>query len=340
MAMGRRLFLRALLALAVALPVGAVLPPSASASAVEYPVQAFGSRGTDVRAVQYLLRHRGYQLPPTGYFGPLTVEAVGEYQRMRGLPATGIVDSPTWRLLVTGVQYGDRSEAVKAVQLLLREKRGVPLEVDGVYGPATRSAMMAFEARHGLPTDGNAGAPDWRYLAWQFERPRFWHREVCPYGPGGARGHSGHWGTADTVAQVALAARVVHAAGLGAVAVGDISLEGGGPIRGHVTHRQGMDVDLRPMRVGRDQCSYPVTWYRWKDGARVCCHPQYDREATRTLIRAIRAVSGDRIQVIAFNDPQLIREGLSIHVAGHDDHLHVRYCGPRHADAVYRCSRG
>ena len=44
-------------------------------------------------------------------------------------------------------------------------------------------------------------------------------------------------------------------AGYGRVAVGDVSFEHGGDIPGHDTHEQGLDVDVRLMRDGRNQCA-------------------------------------------------------------------------------------
>ena len=32
-----------------------------------------------------------------------------------------------------------------------------PLEVDGIYGTATKAAVAKFQAKHGLPVDGWAG---------------------------------------------------------------------------------------------------------------------------------------------------------------------------------------
>ena len=42
------------------------------------------------------------------------------------------------------------------------------------------------------------------------------------------------------------------------------------------------------------------------------------------------------IKVIYFNDPVLIKEGLTTWFAGHDDHLHVRYCEKTHPFAQVR----
>ena len=63
----------------------------------------------------------------------------------------------------------------------------------------------------------------------------------------------------------------------------------------------------------------------------------YDRSATRALIKAIRASAPGHIKVIYFNDPVLIREGLTRWYRGHDDHVHVRYCARVYPLATYDC---
>jgi len=57
---------------------------------------AQGSTGSSVTELQSALARLGfYQGPVTGTFGPLTAEGVRTYQRARGLPITGILDSAT-----------------------------------------------------------------------------------------------------------------------------------------------------------------------------------------------------------------------------------------------------
>ena len=63
----------------------------------------------------------------------------------------------------------------------------------------------------------------------------------------------------------------------------------------------------------------------------------YDRTATRALIKAIRATAPGHVKLIYFNDPVLIKEGLVRPYAGHDDHLHIRYCEKVHFDPAYDC---
>jgi putative chitinase len=55
------------------------------------------------------------------------------------------------------LRYGDHGEAVEAAQRLLAAL-GYPVgAADGDFGPATRSAVLAFQADRGLPTDGEIG---------------------------------------------------------------------------------------------------------------------------------------------------------------------------------------
>jgi hypothetical protein len=55
------------------------------------------------------------------------------------------------------------------------------------------------------------------------------------------------------------------------------------------------------------------------------------------MIRAFRAASPGHIKLIWFNDPVLIREGLTSWHSGHDDHVHVRFCEKIHPIAAYDC---
>lgn len=54
------------------------------------------------------------------------------------------------------LQEGDRGEAVRHLQLLLRAL-GYPLAVDGIFGAQTRQILRRFQAEHGLTPDGTAG---------------------------------------------------------------------------------------------------------------------------------------------------------------------------------------
>jgi peptidoglycan hydrolase-like protein with peptidoglycan-binding domain len=301
-----------------------------------YPAISRGSQGTDVRMLQYLLRARGYGVTADGSFGQATADAVRSFQLSSGLTASGIATTPTWGRLVVILGSGDRGSAVKALQLGLNEKQGAGITVTGFFDTATRSAVVAFQRHIGLTPDGVAGAQTWRLLVWHFELPRFSLASLCAYS-NPPNYHRAHWGTAETVAGLERTAARAHAAGLGPIAVGDISREHGGDIAGHTFHEEGLDADVRPMRDARNQCSSGVTWYRWSGGRKVCCNSAYDRTATRALIRALRAASPGHVNYIWFNDPQLIAEGLTGYHAGHDDHLHVSYCEVSYSIAAYVC---
>lgn len=62
-----------------------------------------GCKGEDVRALQFLLRDRGYNGnmgTPDGIFGPNTDGAVKAYQKAKGLVADGVVGQKTMSLLL------------------------------------------------------------------------------------------------------------------------------------------------------------------------------------------------------------------------------------------------
>jgi peptidoglycan hydrolase-like protein with peptidoglycan-binding domain len=333
----RRLALALLVAIALAISAG----PALAARATFYPTQSLGDRGADVRAIQYLINEQlgphpipdgrvavaGRDLisvPVDGVFGAATAEAIRAFQARRGLASTGTVDTSTWRLLVVPVAIGATGQAVAAVQRLLREKAAAAVPLDGSFGASTRTAVAAFQKRMGLAATGTVDATTWRALLWHFELPRFSTGGLCDYSVGNG---AANWGTASAIAWIEAAGVASVNAGYGRVAVGDISLEFGGDIAGHESHEDGLDVDLRPMRDANDQC-------RWGTNYRL---GSYDRAATRALIKSIRSIAKGHVKLIYFNDPMLISEGLTRRFAGHDDHLHVRFCEARHPIAAYDC---
>jgi peptidoglycan hydrolase-like protein with peptidoglycan-binding domain len=296
----------------------------AAAGMPNYPHQSVGGRGSDVRAIQGFLRHHGAtDLVISGIFDAPTVAAVKAFQTARGLPVTGMVDGATWSRFLVSLGSGASGEAVAVLQRQLNEKRGAGLTVDGTLGTTTVSAVRTFQRHAGRPVTGVVDAATWRYLISHFERPSF-GRWLCDYQVGNGLAD---WGTGAAISQIEGAAVPVVLAGHGKVAIGDIGHEHGGDIAGHESHERGLDVDVRAMRRDENQC-------RWGGSYRAST---YDRAATRALIKAIRAAAPGHIKLIYFNDPVLIREGLSRYHVGHDDHVHVRYCERVYPIAAYDC---
>lgn len=117
-----------------------------------------------VQTVQHLLRAHGATIVADGSFGPLSGEALHQFQlahRTDDLGTTcGQLD---WPALIVTVGPGDTGEAVMAAQWLL----GVT--ADGHYGPATEAAVRAFQGVFLPPDDGVVGPETW----WALAVPKF-----------------------------------------------------------------------------------------------------------------------------------------------------------------------
>lgn len=96
-----------------------------------------------------------------------------------------------------------------------------------------------------------------------------------------------------------------------AISIGHISRKNGGKFPPHNTHKNGDDVDIRPMR--KDGKNASVTW---RDA-------QYSQSLTREMIEVIR--DNAPIKSILFNDPILIGERLCQAYPNHSNHLHVNF---------------
>lgn len=69
----------------------------------------------------------------------------------------------SWPVLRQGANAQWPRATVRSLQYLL-DAHGAALAVDGVFGPRTNAAVMAFQRAHGLSADGVVGAATWKAL--------------------------------------------------------------------------------------------------------------------------------------------------------------------------------
>ena len=166
-----------------------------------------GSTGPSVVVLQVSLNRiaRNYPAIPKipandGIFGSRTEAAVRAFQEIFNLTPDGIVGPATWYRIVriytavtalselrsqgqqfysinwsppTVLQVGNTGEKVRLLQYMLSVLSeyipSIPsLSVDGIYGPATRSAVLAFQRRAGLPETGTVGQTTWDMIYDQY----------------------------------------------------------------------------------------------------------------------------------------------------------------------------
>ena len=159
-----------------------------------------GSSGPNVTVIQVSLNRISQNYPAIpkipgidGIFGSKTEAAVIAFQRIFGLSPDGIVGPATWYELVrlytavnrlaelrsqgqqfysinwtppNGLSVGDTGEKVRLLQYMLSVLSSFipsipPLQIDGIYGAATRAAVLAAQRRFGLPETGTVGAQTW-----------------------------------------------------------------------------------------------------------------------------------------------------------------------------------
>jgi peptidoglycan hydrolase-like protein with peptidoglycan-binding domain len=128
-----------------------------------------GDRGSEVTALQRQLQRLGYlKANATGYFGPLTRQAVMKFQQAKGLPPDGVVGGTTRSSLYKrpkrvveetpseSWQLGDRGERISEIQKTLA-MAGYPSSTNGVFDKETEEAVRLFQQAKGLKVDGIAG---------------------------------------------------------------------------------------------------------------------------------------------------------------------------------------
>lgn len=127
-----------------------------------------GSHGEAVRDVQRRLAVAALPLEPDGDYGVETERAVRTFQQRRGLRVDGICGPETWAALIeSGFSLGDRllylcqpmqrGDDVAELQRRLNTLGFDAGREDGILGPATESALGAFQRDAGLSTDRVCG---------------------------------------------------------------------------------------------------------------------------------------------------------------------------------------
>ncbi|MFF9316993.1 peptidoglycan-binding protein [Streptomyces sp. NPDC014735] len=144
--------------------------PADGLSFTSYAALRSGSTGPQVAAAQRLLGEQGHPAGAVdGSFGPATLEAVRAYQTALGLDADGVVGAMTWTALLSAGEtptmgQGASGDAVKRLQRALTAALGSPVGVDGSFGPATATAVRAYQTSRALAADGVVGPATWAAL--------------------------------------------------------------------------------------------------------------------------------------------------------------------------------
>lgn len=152
-----------------------------------------------VRSLQTMLRvlseHDDRYLPliPDGIYGPTTVNAVSNFQRIHGIPVTGVADQRTWEQIAAEyedalihvieaeplqiilnpnevLRKGQQSPYLYVAQALLTVLSesygsiGKPTQT-GILDDLTADALASFQLLAGLPMTGELDKITWKHLA-------------------------------------------------------------------------------------------------------------------------------------------------------------------------------
>lgn len=166
-----------------------------------------GSTGPNVVVLQVSLNRIAQNYPAIpkipavdGIFGPRTEASVRAFQQIFGLTPDGVVGPATWYEIVrlytavtslselrsqgqlfyainwtapNALQTGDTGDKVRQLQYMLSVLSAYipempPVTVDGVFGQATRAAVLAAQRRFQLPETGVVGEATWDEIYDQF----------------------------------------------------------------------------------------------------------------------------------------------------------------------------
>lgn len=158
--------------------------------------------GQPIRSLQTMLRviaendSRHVSVIPDGIYGPETMRSVSAFQRMHGLPVTGVTDQATWEAIVAVyepalieqdeaealflilnpgqvIRKGERHPHLYLVQGMLTvlsqvyDSIGQP-SMNGLLDEPTADSLASFQYLSGLPSTGNLDKTTWKHLVTQY----------------------------------------------------------------------------------------------------------------------------------------------------------------------------
>lgn len=166
-----------------------------------------GMQSPEINVLQYYLAVIGayYEavtpVEITGYFGEETENSVKSFQRVFGLPQTGIVDRLTWndmhrayRGIVESVPFDSAVDVVLYPGIVLKEggsgeyvrilqeylsfiSQSYPniaaVNNTGYFGPLTKQSVIAFQKQFGLNPNGIVGVTTWDEIAGVYSDLKF-----------------------------------------------------------------------------------------------------------------------------------------------------------------------
>jgi peptidoglycan hydrolase-like protein with peptidoglycan-binding domain len=155
--------------------------------------------GQPIRSLQTMLRHlaesdsRYQTVIPDGIYGNSTRSAVANFQRIHGIPVTGITDQNTWEAILSEfipariqiaeaealipilnpnqvIRRGERHPVVGPAQAVLEILSQVYGSIpspgfSGILDDATSDALSSFQYLNNLPMTGHLDKHTWKHLA-------------------------------------------------------------------------------------------------------------------------------------------------------------------------------
>ena len=155
--------------------------------------------GQPIRSLQTMLRvlaendSRYNSIIPDGIYGPETMAAVSGFQRLHGLPVTGVTDRDTWDAIHAAyepalisidvaqpveivlnpgqvIRRGERHPNIRLVQAMLAVLSEIYRSVGmpgsgGILDAQTSDSLASFQQLSGLPMTGELDKRTWKHLA-------------------------------------------------------------------------------------------------------------------------------------------------------------------------------
>jgi cell wall-associated NlpC family hydrolase len=161
------------LALAVSVTATAELPASAastcSASFSKYQVISKGSKGSQTKALECLLRQAGYSATVNGSFSVHDAAKLAKYRKSVGLSPLKLAGPRPWSALLSqgsrpALARGDKGASVLRLQRSLRALGYTKVSLNSSYGATTVAAVKSAQKKRGQKQTGKATTALWSAL--------------------------------------------------------------------------------------------------------------------------------------------------------------------------------